>query len=340
MAISMKMVRPFAFLVLISISFPCIAVTLFESDEVIEVTLTGPLDSVLDDKKQQREQPFVLQVDGVDINILAKARGNSRLRVCTYPPLRLNFINDEVQQTVFEGQKKLRLVNLCSKGNRGRLDVLEEYAAYRIFNVLSDISYKVRLLHITYIDTDGRSKLASQPGYAFAIEPKEQVVERVGGEWVELQGVKMSQVADQQAALVFVFQYLIGNTDWSFALADGDDACCHNGDLLKINGKLNYVPYDFDLAGLVNAAYAKPDPSFRIRKVTARLYRGYCLDPDAIQDAIQVVKSKRDDILTVLTGIPEYSGKEAEKNIKYLDKFFEQAQNEEKLMKSYERSCI
>ncbi len=321
-------------------TFPCVAETLFESDEVIEITLTGPLDSVLDDKKQKREQPFVLQVDGLDINILARVRGNSRLRVCHPPPLRLNFINDEAQQTVFEGQKKLRLVTLCRKGERGRMDVLEEYAAYRIFNLLSDISYRVRLLHITYVDTDGRSKLASQPSYAFAIEPKEQLVERVGGEWVELPGVKMSQVAEHQAALVFVFEYLIGNTDWSFALADGDDACCHNGDLLKINGKLNYVPYDFDLAGLVNAAYAKPDPSFRIRKVTSRLYRGYCVSPEALEDAIQIVKSKRDDIFAVLSGIPGYSGKYAEKNIKYLDKFFEQAQNEEKLLDLYERSCI
>ncbi len=336
----MKWLRPFAFLVLISMAFPCFAAALFESEEVIEMTLTGPLDSVLDDKKQKREQPFVLQVDGVDINILARVRGNSRLRVCQLPPLRLNFINAEAQQTVFEGQKKLRLVTLCRKGERGQMDVLEEYAAYRIFNLLSDISYKVRLLHVTYIDTDGRSKLASEPGYAFAIEPKEQLVEQVGGEWVELAGVKMSQVAERQASLVFVFQYLIGNTDWSFALADGNDACCHNGDLLKINGKLNYVPYDFDLAGLVNASYAKPDPSFRIRKVTKRLYRGYCLSPKAVKDAIQTVKSKRDDILAVLTGMPGYSGKEAENKIKYLDKFFEQAQNEEKLLKLYERSCI
>lgn len=336
----MQMARTFVFLVLISMSFPCAAATLFESNEVIEVTLTGPLNSVLQDKEEQRQQPFVLRVDGDDINIMAGVRGNSRLRVCQFPPLRLYFPNNEAQQTVFEGQKKLRLVTLCRKGNRGRLDVLEEYAAYRIFNVLSDISYRVRLLHITYIDVEGRSKLASQPGYAFAIEPREQLLERVGGEWVKLPGVKLSQIAEQQAALVFVFQYLIANTDWSFALAIGDDACCHNGDLLKINGKLNYVPYDFDLSGLVNASYAKPDVSLRISTVTRRRYRGYCMEPEVLRSAIQIVKSKRDDIFAVLTGIPGYSGEEAEDKIEYLDKFFEQAQNEEKLLKLFERSCI
>jgi len=196
------------------------------------------------------------------------------------------------------------------------------------------------LLHITFVDTGGSSKLDSQPSYGFVIEPKKQFLERVGGEWAKLPGVKMSRVAEPQAALVFVFQYLIGNTDWSFVTADGDDACCHNGDLLIIDDKLNYVPYDFDLAGLVNAAYAKPDPSLRLRSVTRRRYRGYCVSQEALRGAIQIVKSKRKDILAVLTGIPGYTVKEMEDNIEYLDGFFELAQDEEKLLKSFERSCL
>jgi hypothetical protein len=100
------------------------------------------------------------------------------------------------------------------------------------------------------------------------------------------------------------------------------------------------VPYDFDLAGLVNAAYAKPDPSLRLRSVTRRRYRGYCVSQEALRGAIQIVKSKRKDILAVLTGIPGYTVKEMEDNIEYLDGFFELAQDEEKLLKSFERSCL
>jgi len=340
MAISTKVLGPLVFVILLSVTFPCGAAALFEDDEVLEMTLTGPLDSVLDDTVQRREQPFVLHVGGADISILARVRGNSRARVCRFPPLRLNFTGSEVRQTVFEGQKKLKLVSLCREGERGRLDVLDEFAAYRIFNVLSDISYRVRLFHITYVDTDGRSKLGNQPSWGFVIEPGEQLAERAGGEWARLPGVKMSQVAESQAALVFVFQYLIGNTDWSFLTADGDDACCHNGDLLIINHKLNYVPYDFDLAGLVNAAYAKPDASLRLRSVTKRRYRGYCLSQEALRGAIQTVKSKKEDILGVLTEIPGYTGKEVEDTTDYLGGFFELAQDEEKLLKTFERACL
>jgi len=340
MAISRKVLSPIVFVVLLNVTFSCGAAALFEGDDVLEVTLTGPLDSVLDDKVQRREQPFVLRVGDADISILARVRGNSRARVCRFPPLRLNFTGSEVRETVFEGQKKLKLVLLCREGERGRMDVLEEFAAYRIFNMLSDISYKVRLLHITYLDTDRRSKLESQASWGFVIEPGEQLAERAGGEWAQLPGVKMSQVAESQAALVFVFQYLIGNTDWSFLTADGDDACCHNGDLLIINNKLNYVPYDFDLAGLVNAAYAKPDPSLRLRSVTRRRYRGYCVSQEALRSAIQIVKSKREDILDVLTEIPGFTGKEIEDTTEYLDGFFELAQDEEKLLKTFERACL
>jgi hypothetical protein len=340
MAFSISMLKPFVLVCLSGMSLTCSAATLFEGNEVIEVTLTGPLGSVLADKKQRKELPFVLQVDGVDINLLTRMRGNSRARLCKYPPLRFNFTNSDVQQTVFEGQKTLKLVIPCRKGERARVDVLEEYAAYRIFNVLSDISYRVRLLNITYVDTDGHSKLEDQPSFGFAIEPKEQFLERVGGDWAKIPGVKMSQVAEPQAALVFVFQYLIGNTDWSFATADGDDACCHNGELLTIDDKLNYVPYDFDLAGLVNANYAKPDPSFRIRSVTRRLYRGYCVSQEALSGAIDIVQSKRDEILEVLHQIPGYSEKELENSIKYLNAYFEQAQNKEKLLKTFEKACL
>ncbi len=341
MAISLKVLVHIVFVVLLSMPFSCGAAALFESSEVLQVTLTGPLDTILDDSVQRREQPFVLHVDGVDINVMASMRGNSRARVCRFSPMRINFTSADVAQTVFEGQKKLKLVTLCRPGERGRMDMLEEFAAYRIFNVLSDISFRVRLMHINYVDTDGHSKLDGELSYGFALEPKAQLRKRVGGQWAKIPGIKMSQVAEPQAALVFVFQYLIGNTDWSFVTAEGDDACCHNGELLNIDDKLNVIPYDFDLAGLVNAAYAKPDPSLRLRSVTKRVYRGYCgVGQEALRDAIQTVNSKREDILAVLNQIPGYSDKDRKNSIEYLDKFFKLARDEEKLLKSFERSCL
>jgi len=177
--------------------------------------------------------------------------------------------------TPFAGQDKLKLVTRCKKGDRYENDVLEEYAAYRIFSLFSDVSYRVRLVHLTYTDTDGRLDEAFRESYGYLIEPLEQLVSRVNGTLPEISAVSLKRLDEKQAALVYVFEYLIANTDWSFVKADSDEYCCHNIKLVKIEPKIFPVPYDFDLAGLVNARYAKPDPSLRITKVSQRLYRGF-----------------------------------------------------------------
>jgi hypothetical protein len=241
---------------------------------------------------------------------------------------------------VFEGQQTLKLVTDCRNDNERSANVLEEYAAYRIFNLLSDYSYRVRLLRISYEDPEAGPDAHASPQYGFVIEPRQHLPARTGGEWARVPGVKMSWIEDHQAALVFVFQYLIGNTDWSLVPAEGEDACCHNGDLLKIDSELYLVPYDFDLSGLVNANYAKPDASLRLKNVRQRLYRGYCIDNEALASAIDTVKSKQAEILGVLKELPDYSDKLAAKSIAYLERFFELAENENTLLNSFEKKCL
>src|SRR5690606_26257310 len=86
-----------------------------------------------------------------------------------------------------------------------------------------------------------------------------------------------TQLDTEQASLVAVFEYLIGNTDFSMVHGARDDDCCHNIVPFSREGQ-DYliIPYDFDFSGLVNAAYASPNPELPIRSVTRRLYRGLC----------------------------------------------------------------
>lgn len=316
------------------------AAVLFDDNEVIEIQLSGPLKSTFKDSADRNERQFLLEVDGIDIPVAVRMRGKSRARICKFPPLKLNFAGSDTRNTVFEGQQSLKLVTHCRSGDRGKLNVLEEFAAYRIFNLISDYSYRVRLLRINYLDTDEKPGKGEMLQYGFVIEPGAQLQSREGGEWVKRSGVKMSQVAEYQAALVFVFQYLIGNTDWSFAMADGDDSCCHNGNLLEIDSELYDVPYDFDLSGLVNASYAKPDPSVRISNVRQRRYRGYCIDPEAVRAAIRHIKSKQADIIAVLGSLPDYPKKAEAKNTEYLNGFFELTENEDKLLARFDKRCL
>lgn len=317
-----------------------LAAGLFDQSEVLEVRLSGPLKSTLKDTKQRDYEPFQLAVEGKVIDIRASVRGKSRARVCDFPPIRLDFKSSNSQQTVFEGQGKIKLVTHCRNNSKGTANVLEEYAAYRIFSILTDASYRTRLLHIRYEDTAGKLPKRASPNYGFLLEPSSQLKARTGGEWAQLPGIRISQVEKQHAALVFVFQYLIGNTDWSLVSAEGDKNCCHNGDLLEMDSRLFLIPYDFDLAGLVNAAYAKPDPSIRIRGVTTRRYRGYCIGSEAVLGAIRHVVSKKDEILDVLRSLPGYPEKDRNKSLTYLERFFEEAEDETGLSSAFEKQCL
>ncbi len=333
----MKKIFPLA---LLCVAAQAGASPLFNDNAVIDVELTGPIGSLIKNKKERNELPFVLKANGVEYHIQVRVRGKSRLRVCEFPPLRFNFSGRNTEQTVFAGQDKLKLVTHCRDRNVAQADALQEYAAYRMFSLVSDIGYGVRLLRITYRDTDERRKNEVIVRYGFLIESQAELADRIGGRPAKVTGVSLRSLDDRQAALVYVFQYMIGNTDWSMAKADDDDVCCHNGDILEIESKHFYVPYDFDLAGLVNAKYAYPDPALRIRKVTQRMYRGYCTSRDTLQSALRMVRKRKVDILGVLSEIPGLPEDEQAMSIDYLSQFFTRAEDEEKMLQSFERRCL
>lgn len=329
----------FVFLLAVWLGQPLCAAPLFEDDAVIDIELTGPLGRLIDGPSTGPELPFTLRAEGVEHRIQVRLRGKSRLRVCSFPPLRLNFAAGAVEGTLFEDQDKLKLVTHCRGNERAEQDMLLEYAAYRIFNLLSDASYRVREVRISYTDTSGEGTRIG-PTYGFLIESIEGLADRIAAEPVELEGISRSGVEPAQAALVYVFHYLIGNTDWSLLVAEGDDHCCHNGHLYAAESGTVLVPYDFDLSGIVNARYARPDPSLGISRVTRRLYRGYCVSPGALAAALDRIVELREAILAVPDGITGLTTRESERATKYLQSFFESAENRDRMLSGFERRCL
>lgn len=313
---------------------------LFDDDSVINIKLIGPFGTLIDANDENVELPFILQANGVEHSIDVRVRGKSRRRVCDFPPLRLIFPDSDTAQTIFAGQDKLKLVTHCFDRESAQADILQEYAAYRIFNIISDVGYRVRLLNITYTDTDSHPDEGTFARYGVVIESAAELARRVDGTAVDVTGVSLATLDDRQEAAVYVFQYLIGNTDWSLVTADDDDTCCHNGDLIDIGDARYYVPYDFDLSGLVNTRYARPDPSLRISRVTQRLYRGFCVNSDALQDAIVAVRDQKSAIFDEVRRTPGLSDKETQATLKYIERFFKQAENEEKMLRYFEQRCL
>lgn len=313
---------------------------LFDDKTVLEIAIEGPLSTVIYDNQDRRQQVFSLNVTGEATEVAVRVRGKSRVVHCRFPPLRLNFAAADVVDNVFAGQDKLKLVTHCKNSQDYESNVLEEYAAYQILNILTDLSYRTRLLRIRYVDTD-KPRREPITRFGFVVESDEELAARVGGEPLLLRDVTRSMLDVRHAALIYVFHYLIGNTDWSLVRYFDDEHCCHNGKLLSIGENNYYLPYDFDMSGLVNARYAKPKPELRLRSVRVRRYRGYCTDSVALKEALKLVVNHRADILAVIANLPGLREKERAKQLRYVGDFLKAAKNQEaKLLKDFERRCL
>lgn len=315
------------------------AASLFGDQAVLDVTLTGPLSLVAKEARKRPEHPFELEVAGQTVKVDVRMRGKSRVKFCGFPPLRLNFAPDSAAESVFAGQDKLKLVTHCNGGAESEQNVLEELMAYRLLSVLTDFSYRTRLLRVRYVDTDTPNREAVTR-FGFVIESDEAFATRIDGEPLLVRDVTRAMLEPAHAALVYVFQYLIGNTDWSLVRYYDDDFCCHNGKLFTVTARNYYVPYDFDMSGLVSARYAKPQPKLRLRSVRVRRYRGYCTDHFVLREALRAVAAQADDLLRVAAELPGLSTKNRQKQTRYLDDFFAAARNEDKLLKEFERRCL
>jgi hypothetical protein len=312
---------------------------LFEEDAILEATLTGPVSELVAAGAARSEYPFVLVVDGTEIPVKVRVRGNSRLRVCDFPPLRLNFSRQMVIGSHFEGQDKLKLVTHCSERRKDAGNVLDEYLAYRLFNLLSVDSYGVRLLRIRYTDTSAPDS-ANELHDAFLIQDDASFAAARAVESLEAPGVYLSKLDPLQAARVYVFQYLVGNTDWSLVTAETDDRCCHNTDLFERDGRVVIVPYDFDLSGLVDASYARPDPSLKIRSVRTRRYRGYCLSPEILGVVLDEFVALEESIMETAAHVPAASEAHGQDRLDFLAGFFAAAADTNELLRDFEKRCL
>jgi hypothetical protein len=222
------------------------------------------------------DAPGMLHLEAGDgsrrsLRVGIRTRGWWRLHKmrCVYPPLFIVFGGDGLDGTPFERQTLLPLTTHCfSHDYRFRLYLLKEYLAYRIYGLFSDHSVRVRLAEVTYRDTSKGKEDGPRP--AFFSEHFRSVAARSGAELLAKRLIGPGELDAMEMTTLAVFQYMIGNTDWS-ALAG------HNVVLLRsADGRTSPLPFDFDFSGLVNADYAAPPPKLPIRRVTQRLYRGFC----------------------------------------------------------------
>lgn len=296
---------------------------LFKSAEPLAFTLKADFKGLKQDRvvDSPKRFPGVLTVSGeggrpVAIPVQVSTRGNLRLnpRVCSFPPLRLQFAKQNVKGTVFESQGSLKLVTHCKESGDYEQHLLGEALAYRIANILTPDSFRTRVARASYVESSSGKPLTTRR--AILIEDESDLARRMQGRIAALEK-RLFRNLDQPSLLrLTVFQAMIGNTDFSIH-------ALHNVRLIQDReGVLRPIAYDFDSSGLVSPPYAAPDPRLGISSVRERRYRGPCVPIEELEPTLAEFRAKQQEVLALYDGEAELTDTHRRTAKDYLKDFF------------------
>ena len=217
---------------------------------------------------------------------------------------------------------------------------LLEFLAFRIYNLITPYSFRVRALDATYQDDKSRSFKVNR--FSFLIEDVDDMADRLDLEEVSLSSLDPDELHPKETANYSLFQYLIGNLDWSATAGPGSGECCHNGKLIgksDTDRPVFTIPYDFDSSGLVDAHYAAPPPQLRIRSLRQRIYRGFCDHNDEIPAALERFREQRDAILALIDDQPMMSGRSRGDARRFVESFYKDLGNPDAVKEKITDKC-
>lgn len=315
-----RIVRVLAILALVS-AHPLnrsAAQTLFRSDSVLTATIRADWRAILRDRDPNsdvwREGRMRVAGDTADRRVRLRTRGLYRLRECTFVPLRLRFAQDDVAGSPLDSLRRPKLVTHCEDNTEYEQNLLQEYAIYRVLQLLTPLSFQARLLRVTYEDSAPNRRPVTR--HAILTEDPERLASRLGATLMAQQNVGFIQINQPNAALLSVFQYFIGNTDWSLP-------GLHNIQLIRLGDQgINAVAYDFDWAGIIAARYARPATQLPIRSVRERIWRGPCLNLATLEPALARFETLREAIGAVYQGLPGLEPRTLQRTQAYIEEFY------------------
>lgn len=294
---------------------------LFTNDEILNLSLRFDITTYQKKKPKEEYMPALLTYhisdkDSVNKEIRLMSRGEMRNGYCDFPPIRLNFKKSGLEKSDLKQIGKVKMVTHCKYGNEQYL--FKEYLIYKLFNVLTDISFKVRLVKIQYINTYKKSKPINT--YAFLIEPLEMLTARTNSTEVTLTNLTQKHITPETMDRLAIFNFMIGNTDWSVP----NQHNCKIISKMEINnsGLGIVVPYDFDYSGLVNADYAVPYEELGLSSVRERRYVGICRSEDAFINALREFTEKKTEFYKIINEFPLLDKRNRTEMIGYLDSFY------------------
>lgn len=310
---------------------------LFDSDEELALNLRGDLRTVLKDRGNDSQYHSVtlqykagLTTTSTPIKIKTRGHFRKMSSNCKYPPLLLNFKKSSIpKSTVFEGQDKLKLVTPC----QGEKYVINEYLVYKLYNLITPRSFNARLVKVTFQDTVKNK--SSLPYYGILLEEEKQMAKRNQSSSLEKIGLRPESTQKEDYLKMAVFQYMIGNTDWSIQYQQNIKLIMTDSTSLPIA-----IPYDFDHAGIVRAPYAKPAPELQLSSKLERRYRGYCMpEMNQFKTVFETFNQLKDDFYALYEGNSFLNSNYQSKTLKFLDRFYETINDPKKALKAFSYPC-
>ncbi|MCU0377267.1 MAG: hypothetical protein MUC78_03320 [Bacteroidales bacterium] len=300
-------------------------ISLFDTDDILEVFLYLDLSTFL--LKKDRAASFdgrmvipLSETDSLDKKVTVNYRGKSRYERCRYPPMRVTFKKPLYESSDSGKIKKIKLVNQCQANPQHEEYIIREYLVYKLYSVLTDTSFRVRLLKVNFIDTKKERKPIVH--YGIFVEPEELLEKRTNSLEIKTKALTQEHMFPAMIDRLAVFNYMVSNWDWS---VPGQ----HNVMVLK-SSRLDKaglgipVPFDFDLTGVVNADYAIPPPGIGIETNRDRMFTGICRTSEVYREVLLMFLDRKDEFYSVINNYP-YLSKADKKDITlFLDQFFVQ----------------
>lgn len=293
-------------------------------EEVINLELRGDLSHLLKESHTEDHyhpaQIFLERGESqLKLDIEIARRGVTRKRICDFPPIKLKFPKKVLREHGFSEFTTYKLVTHCLEFEKEL--VLKEYLVYKLFNQLTDKSFKVQLANTKYFD-DSQNLHSNHTHFGFLIESNKELANRLEGKLVNPEKRKITTVDKEQYKNMVLFQYMIGNTDWNITKG-------HNIKWVQ-TAALNAptpIPYDFDYCGLVDAPYAVPHPQLPIKNVRERLLQWRGKSTEELLPICEEFKTKKDHFIQLCNEIEDLDADTKKDVIAFIETFFKEVED-------------
>lgn len=261
------------------------------ASEGIELTLETDLTTFVGQKKTNNYLPGTLTTqDGKTYAVEVRPRGRYRRKVSQVPPMKIRFAENDLRAENLDTLNEIKIALPCFFTEQGNQLIVKEYLAYKMFEKVSPACFRTGLVKLTLKDTNPNGT-GTKKVLAIFVEDEEEVARRIDSEPEEEYGIPLAKYDQEQAALVALYQYFIGNTDWDFAMH-------RNVQLFrkKDSGKIFVLPYDFDFSGFVSAPYASPSSESGVKSVRDRYLMSDGVDGNSLKTAVNTLKEKEKEL--------------------------------------------